>query len=487
VENVFIQNPASGAWTIEVTAADVNMDGHEETPAWDVDYALVISGGNSGNDCNLNDVPDDCDLNCAAPGCSIAGCGLSDDCNSNSIPDECELPDCNGNDIPDGCELVGNDCNADLVPDDCQLAGNDCNANLTPDDCDEAALEASITAPADQHPCAGGEASFNASTPGATGYQWYRGALQLSNGGNIAGATSAALTVDPANPADEETYTCVVNLGCISATSAPAELDLTSSNVQVTLISASPVQACASAGATVAAFEVSVDDATGVSYQWDHDGEDLVDGGNVSGATTARVEIDPATGPDVGTYTCTVTNACMPGAATAAGELHIAASFAEQPPATLCAEYGDNAVFSAEAADPQPDFFLWYEGATPLSDGGRFSGTSTNTLTLSNVQAADNGRTFRLRLVEGDPFCSNYSQNSQLQALPVGDCPDCLAVGDMDNDGDYDLSDLQRFAVCFGADVTIVDECACANVAASDTVVNLADWAALSALLSGPQ
>jgi hypothetical protein len=44
VENVFIQNPQAGDWTIEVTATEVNMDVHIETPGDDQDYALVVYG-----------------------------------------------------------------------------------------------------------------------------------------------------------------------------------------------------------------------------------------------------------------------------------------------------------------------------------------------------------------------------------------------------------------------------------------------------------
>ena len=45
VENVFIQNPASGNWTVEVFADEINEDGHVETGADDADFALVVSGG----------------------------------------------------------------------------------------------------------------------------------------------------------------------------------------------------------------------------------------------------------------------------------------------------------------------------------------------------------------------------------------------------------------------------------------------------------
>ena len=44
VENVFIQNPAAGDWTIQVSADDLNQDQHSETPEVDQDYALVVYG-----------------------------------------------------------------------------------------------------------------------------------------------------------------------------------------------------------------------------------------------------------------------------------------------------------------------------------------------------------------------------------------------------------------------------------------------------------
>jgi serine protease AprX len=44
VEQVLIQNPGAGNWTIEVIASEVNADGHVETGAIDADYSLVVSG-----------------------------------------------------------------------------------------------------------------------------------------------------------------------------------------------------------------------------------------------------------------------------------------------------------------------------------------------------------------------------------------------------------------------------------------------------------
>ncbi|HET6286601.1 MAG TPA: S8 family serine peptidase [Amycolatopsis sp.] len=43
VENVLLDKPAAGTWTVEVVATQVNADGHPETSATDADFALVVS------------------------------------------------------------------------------------------------------------------------------------------------------------------------------------------------------------------------------------------------------------------------------------------------------------------------------------------------------------------------------------------------------------------------------------------------------------
>ncbi len=46
VENVFVQNPEVGLWSVTVIAREINQDSHPETPEIDADYALVVSGIN---------------------------------------------------------------------------------------------------------------------------------------------------------------------------------------------------------------------------------------------------------------------------------------------------------------------------------------------------------------------------------------------------------------------------------------------------------
>lgn len=46
VENVFVVDPESGTWTIDVIGTEINVDTHPATPQIDADYALVVSGVN---------------------------------------------------------------------------------------------------------------------------------------------------------------------------------------------------------------------------------------------------------------------------------------------------------------------------------------------------------------------------------------------------------------------------------------------------------
>jgi len=93
-------------------------------------------------DCNLNGVPDICDVQD----------GISLDCNLDGVPDECQT-DCDGDGIPDDCEIemgTALDCNLDGYPDDCAIANGiaaDCDLDGVLDQCE---IDAGIESDCDQ-------------------------------------------------------------------------------------------------------------------------------------------------------------------------------------------------------------------------------------------------------------------------------------------------------------------------------------------------
>ena len=133
--------------TVYTFGFDVNVESGEDkaviglfkpgTP--DEVTAYTVAPRLSVIDCNSNEIPDRCDLDCDAVACTPP-CGASADCNENQVPDECE-PDCNRNGIADACdiadctpgELSCADCNNNFVPDGCE---EDCDDDGIPDACD---------------------------------------------------------------------------------------------------------------------------------------------------------------------------------------------------------------------------------------------------------------------------------------------------------------------------------------------------------------
>jgi hypothetical protein len=79
VENVFVQSPQAGTWSIEVRAAEINQDAHLATPEADAVFALVATGGTAqpafcGN--GVREGGESCDgLDLGSQTCSTLGFG----------------------------------------------------------------------------------------------------------------------------------------------------------------------------------------------------------------------------------------------------------------------------------------------------------------------------------------------------------------------------------------------------------------------------
>ena len=88
VENVFVQNPQAGTWTVEVRAAEVNQDAHLATPDADAVFSLVVTGGTAqpafcGN--GVKEGSESCDgLDLGGQTCTTLGFGSGTlSCNTN--------------------------------------------------------------------------------------------------------------------------------------------------------------------------------------------------------------------------------------------------------------------------------------------------------------------------------------------------------------------------------------------------------------------
>jgi len=142
---------------------------------------------------------------------------------------------------------------------------------------------------------AGTTATFvvGATSPSTLRYQWQKNGNNLSNGGNISGATGATLTVSGVAAGDAAAYRCVV----LNDSSF-----ITSTNVSLTVLSVpviAPLSQAVFEGQT-AGFTAT---ATGVTYRWQRNLVNLSNGGVVSGATADTLTLTGVTTNDAGSYT----------------------------------------------------------------------------------------------------------------------------------------------------------------------------------------
>ncbi|MSU59921.1 MAG: hypothetical protein EXS35_17430 [Pedosphaera sp.] len=142
---------------------------------------------------------------------------------------------------------------------------------------------------------------------GPLAFQWRRNNTNLTNGGNLTGATTPTLTLTNLALADAGNYSVVVS-GFGSVTSAPAAtLTVLSQTNQPPVIVSQPQNVTTNAGGG-ATFSVTATPAGGLGYAWSKNGLPLVNGGNVSGANTATLTLNGVLLSDAGSYTATVSN-----------------------------------------------------------------------------------------------------------------------------------------------------------------------------------
>ena len=122
-------------------------------------------------------------------------------------------PDCNANGIPDAQDIAGG-------------TSTDCNGNAIPDECETDLVPEIAENPAPQNGFVGETVNFvvTATGYGTLNYQWRKDSVDLVDGGNISGATTASLTIGPLVAADAGGYDVVVTSSCGTDTSDPVAL-----------------------------------------------------------------------------------------------------------------------------------------------------------------------------------------------------------------------------------------------------------------------
>ncbi|MCP5524139.1 MAG: immunoglobulin domain-containing protein [Verrucomicrobiales bacterium] len=138
---------------------------------------------------------------------------------------------------------------------------------------------------------------------GPLAYQWQKDGEPLADGDGIAGSETAALILTGVAGEDRGAYALVTTNGLGSKTSQVAQVDVVDP-----VITSQPVTQTPPPGGTLTlSVEIAASDP--LSYQWQRDGEVLVDDGRISGSQTAVLSVADSSSADDGLYRVTVSNA----------------------------------------------------------------------------------------------------------------------------------------------------------------------------------
>ena len=139
-------------------------------------------------------------------------------------------------------------------------------------------------------------------------------------------------------------------------------------------------------------LSVAVSGSAPFSYQWQKDGANLQDGGNVVGSTQRVLSLIAVTTNDAGMYSVLVSSPA--GSTNSAGAVLTVLS---SPPVIVTAPNSltPNACtmvsFDVAAIGNQPLKYRWQKNGVDLADTCSLSGSGDTTLVISNATEADNG------------------------------------------------------------------------------------------------
>ena len=181
--------------------------------------------------------------------------------------------------------------------------------------------------------------------------------------------------------------------------SDPANLDKTVLLDNITLaeqtppsIASNPVGLQMNVGATVS-FVVTARGGVPLTYQWQFNGTNLTDAGNISGCSSATLVVTNTQVNNAGAYRVVVTNSY--GSATSSvatlSFLLVAAPTIIVQPQSLNKVTSASVAFVANASGLAPLVYQWQRNGTNLMDDFRVSGTKSNFLFISNLALADAG------------------------------------------------------------------------------------------------
>lgn len=258
--------------------------------------------------------------------------------------------------------------------------------------------------------------TFSGNTRGGSGKE----ALSIRNSLSLNGAVNATNNWWGCNTDPQAAGTCsegarvIDNLGGSTLTTVPfLVLKPTVSNAALCFPSTSQTTVTASflnnsAGTAMSLGNLSQLIGLPVSFS--------AENGNISGAQS----VIQADGKATATYTATSVGPgsvnVMAGYLTSSGPAArvvlatgVSPTISTHPAKVTTCTGASSAMFSVTGDNPATLSYQWYLGNTPLSNGGKYSGVNTASLTVNNIGAGDSGGQFKVKISNscGDAFSNS--------------------------------------------------------------------------------
>ncbi|MEI7939032.1 MAG: choice-of-anchor tandem repeat GloVer-containing protein [Verrucomicrobiota bacterium] len=139
-------------------------------------------------------------------------------------------------------------------------------------------------------------------------------------------------------------------------------------------------------------LSVAVSGASPFFYQWEKNGTNVADGGNLSGSTSRVLRLSGVNTNDAGTYSMLVSNpAGTTNSAAALLQVTSIAPLLLMVPTSQTFAPCATVSFSVAAAGDKPLSYLWQKNGVPLADSCDITGQASDTLVINHAYEGNNG------------------------------------------------------------------------------------------------
>ena len=233
---------------------------------------------------------------------------------------------------------------------------------------------------------------ISVTSAGPLSYQW------RFNGTNIPNGRNALYSIPSVSTNNAGNYAVVTTNSAGSATS---------SNATLTVV-LSP-QSQTNYASTTATFTATAFSPEVLSYQWQKNGTNLTNGGNLSGTTNRTLTITSVSDADAASYSAVVSDAYASVTTSNAVLTVNDYLFIASQPQSQTVGLGSNVVFSVTVYGAPPFLFQWYFNETPV--GLPSAGTNVSSYAFSIVETNQAGN-YSVKVVNG--YGSLMSSNAAL-------------------------------------------------------------------------